>query len=292
LFAALLSGLPPIEGLDESKVTITGVDGNDIVLFVSRPATATGPLPGVLHIHGGGMVMLTAAGPEYVRFRNTIAKTGAVVVGVEYRNGAGVLGPHPFPAGLNDCVTALRWVNENRDSLGISNLAVVGESGGGNLSLATTLKAKRDGCLHFIDGVYALVPYISGRWGGSEAQRADELPSLVENDRYLMSCALMDVMAAVYDPTGSHAEDPLCWPYHVTVEELRGLPPHVISVNELDPLRDEGLAYLRKLEQAGVSTETRTVAGACHAADVLFAGDMPDVHQATVTGIHDFICRL
>ena len=292
VFAALLSGLPPIDGLDKSTVTITGVDGNDILLFVSRPRTLKGLLPGVLHIHGGGMVILSAAGPEYVRFRDALANTGAVVIGVEYRNGAGVLGPHPFPAGLNDCSAALRWVNEHRDELGISSLAVVGESGGGNLSLAATLKAKQDGCLHFIDGVYALVPYISGRWGGTEAQRAAELPSLVENDRYLLSCAMLDLMAAVYDPTDSHGSDPLCWPLHATVDELRGLPPHFISVNELDLLRDEGLTYVRMLEQAGVTTGTRTVSGACHAADVLFPGHMPDAHQATLTSIHDFICGL
>lgn len=292
VFAALLDGLPAINGVIESQVTITGVDGNDITLFISRPATPTGPLPGVLHLHGGGMVFLSAAGPEYVHFRNAIAKTGAVVVGVEFRNGAGVLGPHPFPAGLNDCSAALRWVDENRADLGISSLAIVGESGGANLSLATALAAKRDGHLGCVDGVYALVPYISGLYGAAEAQRVRELPSLVENDGYLLSCALTSVMAAVYDPAGGHATDPLCWPYHATVDELRGLPPHFISVNELDPFRDEGLAYLRKLEQAGVRTGSRTVGGVCHAADIILPVHMADIYADTITSVHDFIYSL
>ena len=291
VFAALLDGAPDIEGVAESRVTITGADGNDIVLFISRPAATptTEPLPGVLHIHGGGMVFLSATGPEYVRFRNAIASAGAVVIGVEYRNGAGVLGPHPFPAGLDDCGTALRWVQENRDQLGISTLTLAGESGGANLALATTLKAKRDGYLDAIDGVYAMVPYISGLYGSAEARRAAELPSLVENDGYLLSCALMAVMATVYDPTASHAADPLCWPYHATVEELRGLPPHFISVNELDPVRDEGLAYLGKLVEAGVPTGTRTVGGTCHAGDIIFPIQLPEVYAGTITSIRDFI---
>lgn len=292
VFGALLGGAPAIDGVVESSVTITGVDDNEIVLFISRPATATAPIPGVLHIHGGGMVFLSAAGPEYVRFRKAIAQTGAVVIGVEFRNAAGVLGPHPFPAGLNDCTSALRWIDENRTELGISSLTVAGESGGANLSLATALKAKRDGHLHLIDGVYAQVPYISGLYGAPEAQRVRELPSLVENDGYLLSCALMDIMATVYDPTRSHDTDPLCWPYHATVEELRGLPAHFVSVNELDPLRDEGQAYLRKLEEAGVRTGTRTVEGVCHAADVILPVHMADVYEAAIASIHDFIYGL
>ena len=292
VFGALISAAPAIEGVVESRETITGVDDNEITLFISRPANATAPMPGVLHLHGGGMVFLSAAGPEYVRFRNAIAATGAVVIGVEFRNAAGILGPHPFPAGLNDCGTALRWVDENRDKLGISSLTVVGESGGANLSLATVLKAKRDGNLGCIDGVYALVPYISGLYGAAEAQRARELPSLVENDGYLLSCALTSVMASVYDPAGDHATDPLCWPYHATVDELRGLPPHFISVNELDPFRDEGLAYLGKLELAGVRTGTRTNDGVCHAADIILPVHLAEVYEATVAGIHDFIYGL
>ncbi len=291
VFAALLDGAPDIEGVTESTVTITGVDGNEIILFISRPAAmpTTEPLPGVLHIHGGGMVFLSATGPEYVRFRNAIASTGSVVIGIEYRNGAGVLGPHPFPAGLDDCGAALRWVDYNRAELGISTLTLAGESGGANLALATTLKAKRDGYLDAIDGVYAMVPYISGLYGNPEAQRATELPSLIENDGYLLSCSLMSVMATVYDPTARHASDPLCWPYHATTEQLRGLPPHFISVNELDPVRDEGLAYLGKLVEAGVLTGTRTVGGICHAGDVIFPTQLPEVYEGTVTSIRDFI---
>ena len=102
----------------------------------------------------------------------------------------------------------------------------------------------------------------------------------------------MDVAAYVYDPGGEHATDPLCWPYHATVDELAGLPPHLISVNELDPLRDEGVAYYHKLNRAGVTATLRTVTGACHAADIMLPGHMPDAYEATITSIHDFAASL
>jgi len=288
LFTALYTDFGAMEGVERSVEVITGVDGNDITLFIHRPAGASGPVPGVLHLHGGGMVLLEAAGGNYPRWRDELAATGMVVVGVEFRNAGGKLGPHPFPAGLNDCSSALDWMHEQRSRLGISKIVVSGESGGGNLTLATTLKAKRDGRIERIDGVYAQCPYISGVY----ATKDESLPSLYENDGYFLDVSMMGVLAKVYDPSGDNSRDPLAWPYHAEVEELRGLPPHVISVNELDPLRDEGLSYYRKLLRAGVSAVGRTVAGTCHAGDCIFRAAMPDVYAATIRDIKGFAASL
>lgn len=98
----------------------------------------------------------------------------------------------------------------------------------------------------------------------------------------------MPIMASTYDIDGKNRDNPLCWPYRATVEDLRGLPPHVISVNELDPLRDEGLAYYRRLLSAGVAGYSRTVNGTIHAADVLFPKAIPEVYAATVRDIKGF----
>jgi acetyl esterase/lipase len=293
VFAALASGLPPVPGLTQTRETIKGKDGNDILLYITRPAAAPKdrPLPCVLHIHGGGMVLLHAGGPLYVRFRDELAATGVVVVGVEYRNGGGVLGPHPFPAGLEDCTSALRWVHEHRRELGVSRVTVAGESGGGNLTLATTLKTKRDGHLHMIDGVYAMVPYVSGMYGASDEERGRELPSLLENDGYFIKGDSMSILASVYDPGGANRNNPLAWPHFATVADVTGLPPHVISVNELDPLRDEGLAYYRKLHHAGVDVTGRMVLGVCHAGDIMFRAAMPDMYAATIADLHRFVTR-
>ncbi len=280
----MCSTSPAVTGVTSSVEVIRGVDGNDITLYIHRPSTTDGALPGVLHIHGGGMVILEAASDGYARWRNELAATGLVVVGVEFRNGGGKLGPNPFPAGLNDCSSALQWVTDNKARLGISQLVVSGESGGGNLTIATTLKAKRDGKLDQIDGVYAQCPYISGLYG----TKSPDLPSLYENDEYFLDCKQMAVMTKVYDPTVENATNPLAWPYHATTADLEGLPPHVISVNELDPLRDEGLAYFRKLLAAGVPAISRTVNGTCHAGDCIFRDALPDVYLATIRDIKGF----
>ncbi|GIS21067.1 MAG: hypothetical protein CM15mP120_29830 [Pseudomonadota bacterium] len=71
-----------------SKTRIKGVDDNDITLYIHQPADRAGPLPCLVHTHGGGMVLMTAADPVFVRWRNTLASMGLVVVGVEFRNGA------------------------------------------------------------------------------------------------------------------------------------------------------------------------------------------------------------
>ena len=288
LFAGLVAGLPPVTGVERSVEVIDGLDGNDVTMFVHRPAGVETDLPGVLHLHGGGMTMLEAAGATYGRWRDDLAAAGMVVVGVEFRNAGGKHGPHPFPAGLNDCAAGLRWVIANRGDLGIGALIVSGESGGGNLTLATVLRAKRDGVLGEIAGAYALCPYISNAW----AAPPPELTSLVENDTYFLDVAMMGSLARAYDPDGANATNPLAWPLHASRDDLAGLPPHVISVNQLDPLRDEGLAYARKLLDAGVAVVSRTINGTCHAGDMIFAEAMPDVYAATVRDIKGFADNL
>jgi acetyl esterase len=284
IFAGFVAGLPPIPNIERRTETVRGQDSNEITLYIHQPQNAAGPLPCVYHTHGGGMVMLTAADAVYRRWRDELAKAGLVVVGVEFRNGGGKLGNHPFPAGLNDCMAGLQWTFDNKDKLGISHIILSGESGGGNLALATCLRAKREGRLNQIAGVYALCPYIYGAW----EQPNKELVSLVENDGYLIDVKTTPVLAAAYDPDRKHGANPLAWPYRATVEELRGLPPHVISVNELDPLRDEGLAYHRRLRAAGVPGYSRTVNGTIHAADVLFPKVIREVSDATIRDIKGF----
>ena len=82
------------------------------------------------------------------------------------------------------------------------------------------------------------------------------------------------------------------WPTHTigtfAPEDLQGLPPHIISVNELDPLRDEGLQYYRRLLRAGVPTVGRVVAGTCHGGDLLFGNALPDVFSASVRDVSGF----
>ncbi|MDA1076120.1 MAG: alpha/beta hydrolase fold domain-containing protein [Proteobacteria bacterium] len=280
----MLAAMPAVPLVATTTEVIRGVDGNEITLYIHQPVDRVGLLPCIVHTHGGGMVLMTATDPMYIRLRNDLASLGMVVIGVEFRNGGGRLGNHPFPAGLNDCASAAQWAHANRAQLGASCIVISGESGGGNLSIATTLKAKQEGRLDQIDGVYSLCPYVCG----SYAEPPANLRSLVENDQYLLSGPMMSALVRVYDPQGDHARDPLAWPLQAGPDDLQGLPPVVISVNELDPLRDEGLALYRKLGAAGVAVTARTVHGTPHGGDLSYPDIVPNVYQETIRSIYGF----
>ena len=284
VLSALAQTAPIPEGVSTETVTIAGDDGNDVTLYISRPTTLPSTLPCIVHLHGGGMAFLSATDTGYVRWRDTLAATGLVVVGVEFRNSAGKLGPHPYPAGVNDCAAGIRWAAANRGDLGASRIVVSGESGGGNLTLTVTHKAKREGWLDEIAGAYAQCPYISNRY----LEQPDDLPSLKECDGYIFNGMELAVIGSIYDPDAQHAGDPACWAGDATDADLVGMPPHVISVNELDPLRDEGLRYYRSLLRAGVPAVGRIVAGTSHAGDMMTPGATPDVYAATVRDISGF----
>lgn len=284
LFTALAEGSPPLTGVTHELITITGEGGHEILLHVHKPEGAQGPLPCIYQVHGGGMVMLSTEGPLYRRWREELAAAGNVVVGVEYRNGGGVRGSHPFPAGLDDVAAGLRWVHAHLAELGGTHVLVTGDSGGANLALAVALKARREGWVDEIAGVYAQCPYILGNW----ADAPTDLASLRENDQYWLNTELFPLLAAVYDPEGAHADDVTCWPYRAGTADVEGLPPHVVSVNELDPLRDEGLAYHRLLLRSGVSSVGKVNLGLCHVGELLFRAALPDVYLAAVRDVSGF----
>jgi len=287
-YAEMFRGLPPVRSVARRTEVIKGTDGNQIELFVHEPAERSRTLPGIVHLHGGGMVMLAARDPQFVRWRDELAATGLCVVGVEFRNGAGKLGNHPFPAGLNDCASATRWTHDNRSALGIDRIVLSGESGGSNLCLATALKALREGWSERITAIYACCPFVSGTYSPAPP----ELTSMHENQNYMLDLVMTQALVRAYDPEGEHATNPLAWPYHANPDDLKGLPPHVISVNELDPLRDEGLVYARKLLAAGVPTVSRTVNGTYHAADLRCLAAAPEIYRATLRDVHGFAASL
>ena len=111
LYEALPNDLPgDDDSVEFSTDTVRGVDGNDITLQIYRSANVTGPLPCTVYIHGGGMTILDAFAKVHQRWCEDLAATGMVVIGVDFRNAYSAEGMHPFPAGLNDCTSALEWV--------------------------------------------------------------------------------------------------------------------------------------------------------------------------------------
>ncbi len=180
------------------------------------------------------------------------------------------------------CISGLKWVHANAAALGIDpqRIIVTGESGGGNLALAVAMKLKRTGELDLINGVYAMCPFIAGEW--PQAQ----FPSSTENDGIFISVQ-NNRSAMAYGIEALNARDPLAWPSFATIDDVKGLPPVVISVNECDPLRDEGIVFYRLLMQAGVPARCRQLMGACHAIEIL-PTICPDLARSTAGDIADF----
>lgn len=234
------------------------------------------------------MSILSTTDPIYRATRLRLAELGFTVVGVEFRNAAGRLGAHRFPAGLNDCLDALEFVNSKKDALEIEKVIAFGESGGGNLAISLALYAKQLGKLDWIDGVYAMCPYI---YGDYDYTKLDSYPeSLRKNEGLLLPRGQeMYAMARLYLPEDAiPSQNPLAWPYHATESDVEGLPPHVISVNDLDPLCDEGLEYCKKLIEANVNARSRVVPGTCHAGEILFMKYIPDLLAGTLEDVQNF----
>ena len=282
--AAALAAMPAFDDIGTHEDVIPRGDGSGIDLYLDRPKNRTGKLPCVVHVHGGGMAFTTARRPLTARWRKTLARQGMLVVGVEFRNAGGVLGNHPFPGGLNDCARAVQWVHANRGSLDISSLIIAGESGGGNLAVATAIKANLEGWVQAIDGVFAMAPMILGFY----TSVPPELLSWRENQGYQGTNEMMRAMTKVYDPQDEHETNPMAWPFHATGSALKGLPPHIITNYELDLIRDDGAVFARKLQQAGVAALSRTMDGAVHVPEIAMPDLIPELTRETVQSLVGF----
>ncbi len=275
----------PSTGLTITEhVVVSAPDANKINIRYIRP-DADGELPCVYYIHGGGMATMSCYDGNYRAWGRIIAARGVAVAMVDFRNS---LVPStadevaPYPAGLNDCVSGLRWVAQNHSLLGIDpdRIVVAGESGGGNLTLATGMRLKRDGDLGLIRGLYALCPYIAGTWP------TPENPSSIENNGILLD--LHNNRGAMsYGIDELTARNPLAWPGLATEDDVRDLVPTVISVNECDPLRDEGINFYRLLLRAGVEARCRQVMGTIHGTE-MFPMLCPDISRDTALSIAEF----
>ncbi len=279
--------IAPSTGLDISTHEFTSSpDGNDIKVQLIRPE-AEGPLPCVYYIHGGGMQFMSCFDGMYKAWGRIIAGQGVAVAMVDFRNclmASSAPEVAPFPAGLNDCVSGVKWLHTNAASLGIDSdrIIVAGESGGGNLTLATGLKLKQDGDLGYIRGLYALCPYIAGQWP------QERFPSSIENNGILLD--LHNNRGAIaYGIEAFEKQNPLAWPSFANEDDVKGLVPTVISVNECDPLRDEGIEFYRLLQRAGVPARCRQAMGTIHGTEI-FALSCPDISRETAGSIAQF-CR-
>ena len=234
----------PVGGTEDR--TVPGAEG-DLRARVYRP-DAAGPLPTVVFLHGGGWVIGDLDTHDNMA-RNVCRHAEAVVVAVDYR-----LAPeHPFPAAADDAVAATRWIAQHLDEFGGDpRLAVAGDSAGGNLA-AVVAQALRD------DGTPLAAQFLVYPAVDAEG----EYPSRVENAQgYFLEKDTMDWFYGHYAGAWEDAKDARLSPLHHG--DLAGLPPAVVVTAEYDPLRDEGEAYGKALEAAGVHAEVLRYDGMIH----------------------------
>ena len=259
-------------------------DGNTVKVQYIR-MNDNDPRACVYYIHGGGMQSMSCFDGNYRAWGRVIAGRGVAVAMVDFRN---ALTPSsapevaPFPAGLNDCVSGLYWLAANAEKLNVDvgRIIIAGESGGGNLALATGMKLLRDGNIGYVQGLYALCPYIAGSWP------LPENPSSTENNGILLNLH-NNRGAMAYGIEEFERKNPLAWPGFATEDDVRGLPHVVVSVNECDPLRDEGVNFYRLLLRAGVPASCRQVMGTIHATEI-FPIACPEVSHETAHSIARF----
>jgi acetyl esterase/lipase len=187
----------------------------------------------------------------------------------------------PYPGGLNDCVSGLHWLVSQADRLDIDRdrIVIAGDSGGGNLTLATAMKLCRDGDIGLAKGAYALCPFLAGGWPSPKYPSSFEFDGLIDfgSNRWAMA----------YGIEALEARDPLAWPGFAVEADVKDFPPTVISVDEFDPLRDEGIAFYRLLLRAGVPARASQIMGATHGTEV-FVLPCPDISKAVARDIAGF----
>jgi acetyl esterase len=236
--------------IEEKKLPV-GPTGS-VKVFIVRPESSTGILPCIVYIHGGGWI-LGDEGTHDRLIRKIAVGTGAALVFVDYDRSPEA----KFPVPTEQAYAVTKYVAEHGDSLGIdsSRLAVAGDSVGGNMTAAVTLLAKeRGGPKIAFQGLF--YPVTDANFETASYKEFADGPWLTR--------AAMKWFWDAYLPDVGARRQPTATPLNATLDQLRGLPPALLIVDENDVLRDEGEAYGRKLAQAGVRVTAVRYNGAIH----------------------------
>jgi acetyl esterase/lipase len=256
LFLRLMGRLPGPRGLNAEVRWAARPDGTRLRLRVYRGPGRRELAPGILWLHGGGYVL---GSPEQdgATYRRIIDATGGVIVAPAYR-----LGPEaPYPAALDDAYTALLWLRDHAAELGVrgDQLAVAGNSAGGGLTAALTLLARDRGEVA-VAFQMPLYPMIDDRCTTESAR---------ENNAPVWDAVSNRSAWRVYLGTlaGSDHVPPYAAP--ARAENLFRLPPAFTYVGDLEPFRDEVVAYVDRLRASGIEVEFEVYRGCYHGFDVV-----------------------
>ncbi|MEV0715840.1 alpha/beta hydrolase [Asanoa sp. NPDC050611] len=234
----------------DPRVVISDELAGSVPVRIFRPAGVSGVLPGLLWIHGGGLLVGSARSDSAPV--GYTAEAPCVTVSVDYR-----LAPeHPYPAQVDDCFEAWCWFFDNAAALGVdpARIALGGGSAGGGLAAATALRARdADGPSPVFQMLVAPMLDDRGRTGAEFDEPA--MGWTASSNRYAWRAVLGDA-------AGGPSVSPYAAPARAT--ELAGLPPTYLCVGELEVFRDECVDYAARLLRAGVSTELHVFAGAFH----------------------------
>lgn len=240
-----------LSGIDEAEKDITA-DGFNIKLNIVRPAGNKEKLPVFIFLHGGGWIL--GDYPTHKRLvRDLVVLSGCAAVFVNYT-------PSPearYPQAINEIYAATKWVAENGDDINVDghNMAIVGNSVGGNMATVTTMLAKeRKGPA--IKLQVLLWPVADAKFDSRSYQKFGK-------DRFLTT-TLMQWMFDQYCPDKKQREDIYISPLNATLDQLSGLPPALLIIAQNDILRDAAQAYAQKLDAAGVSTTSVRYNGMIH----------------------------
>jgi acetyl esterase len=222
---------------DRAILAADGANGREIGVRIYRPATGDGPWPVLVFFHGGGWVVCTLETHDpYCRALATEA--GVMVVSVDY----GLAPEHKFPAGLEDCLAATEWVLAHGEELGASRVFVAGDSAGGTMAAVVALLLRDKGVTGLAGQIliYPVTAYYDPP-SASYLEMAEGYGLTRKGMMWFWDHYLKDK---------SEGADFRAAP--LMADSLRGLPRAFVATAEYDVLRDEGLAYARRLEEAGV----------------------------------------
>ena len=253
----IMGKLPEVEGVEADDFLITRADGPNVPVRVYRPKNVSGLLPALLWIHGGGYCFGSMEGDDHLA-RQMVDTVGCVLVSVDYR-----LAPeHPFPAPLDDCLDALKWLASHTEMLSVDSnrLSIGGISAGGGLAAGLALMVRDKTDIHLTFQLL-LCPMIDDRcvtpasYSITDKRIWNRHANLLGWKHYLNEKDTCEKQP--YDSVSQYAAAS-------RATDLSGLPPAYIAVGSVDAFVDEDRDYAERMRESGVAVQLEIFEGGFH----------------------------
>ena len=228
-----------LSGIETSEKVID-VEGRELKLYIVKPAGAATKLPVFMFFHGGGWVL--GDYPTHERLvRDLVVESGAMAVFPEYTRSPEA----QYPTAIHQAYAATKWVSEHGGDIGADGqkLAVVGNSVGGNMAAVVSLMAKDKGGPR--------ITFQALLWPVTDAN-FDTASYRELSEGYFLTRNMMIWFWDNYTQDTAQRRETYASPLQAPTDSLQGLPPALVQTAHSDVLRDEGEAYARKLNEAGV----------------------------------------